>query len=157
MTKSGNSTTSESSSNTSAKYNKSNNQRTVLFEVEPPNKKVIIYHQRILKRYKTPKKRTLKFNKELESDNNGKFPYNFNSEPIFKPIPPRFTFCHKNGKGSKRNFKSYNVNHEEQNNSDSDSDSDSVPDPSFDFYSNITIIIIENNYNSIFSIIPIET
>jgi len=60
-------------------------------------------------------------------------------------------------KGSKRNFKSYNVNHEEQNNSDSDSDSDSVPDPSFDFYSNITIIIIENNYNSIFSIIPIET
>ncbi|KAG4108404.1 hypothetical protein H8356DRAFT_1349587 [Neocallimastix lanati (nom. inval.)] len=141
MTKSGNSTTSESSSNTSAKYNKSNNQRTVLFEVEHPNSDLKLFPEE---------------KEELESDNNGKFPYNFNSEPIFKPIPPRFTFCHKNGKGSKRNFKSYNVNHEEQNNSDSDSDSDSVPDPSFDFYSNITINIIENNYNSI-SIIPIET
>ncbi|ORY79131.1 hypothetical protein LY90DRAFT_500737 [Neocallimastix californiae] len=44
--------------------------------------------------------------------------------------------------GSKRNFKSYNVNDEEQKNSDSDSY------PSFDFCFNITTNILKDNYNN---------
>jgi len=44
-------------------------------------------------------------------------------------------------RGSKRNFKSYNINYEEQGNSDSYSD------PSFDLCFNITTNIIEYNYN----------
>ncbi|KAG4092548.1 hypothetical protein H8356DRAFT_1405121 [Neocallimastix lanati (nom. inval.)] len=45
--------------------------------------------------------------------------------------------------GSKRNFKSYNVNYEEQNSSDSDSD------PSFDFCFNITTNIVKDNFNRV--------
>ncbi|KAG4107617.1 hypothetical protein H8356DRAFT_1387845 [Neocallimastix lanati (nom. inval.)] len=44
-------------------------------------------------------------------------------------------------KSSKRNFKFYDVNYEEQNNSDSDSD------PSFDFCFNIATNIVKNNLN----------
>ncbi|KAG4092551.1 hypothetical protein H8356DRAFT_886283, partial [Neocallimastix lanati (nom. inval.)] len=47
-----------------------------------------------------------------------------------------------NRKGSKRNFKSYNVNYEEQNNSNSDSD------PSFDFCFNIKTNIAKDNFNN---------
>jgi hypothetical protein len=47
-----------------------------------------------------------------------------------------------NRKGSKRNFKSYNVNYEEQNNSNSDSD------PSFDFCFNIKTNCVKDNFNN---------
>ncbi|KAL6594412.1 hypothetical protein U3516DRAFT_766655 [Neocallimastix sp. 'constans'] len=57
---------------------------------------------------------------------NGKHPYNFNKETNSNEY---CHYCHKNGHTTetfnKRNFKSYNVNYEEQSNSESD--------PSFDF------------------------
>ncbi|KAG4108621.1 hypothetical protein H8356DRAFT_1349916 [Neocallimastix lanati (nom. inval.)] len=66
-------------------------------------------------------KEVYQYEDQINRVGNGKLPYNFNKETNSNEY---CYHCHKNGHNtdncSKRNYKSYHVNYEEQNNSDSD-------------------------------------